>query len=291
MRVLGESEWRARQSAHAERVEHWTRPHRQRKRQGEKHPVWDFLWTYYSFRPGRLERWHPGVGIALENGDEFLSRTGFVSTTEGVTIDPHALTAKRAETVDFVHGLLAATAQRPAKLGCFGLHEWAMAYRISPSEVRHAEWPLRLGHSGTDEVVESMRINCTHFDAFRFFAPEARPRNEQQLEREDQIRLEQPGCLHSNMDLYKWCAKLDPFVPAELTADCFDLALRVRELDMRASPYDLRDLGYEPVAIETPHGRAEYVRQQREFAAEAATLRQRIISTCENIRAWAKSSK
>ena len=28
--------------------------------------------------------------------------------------------------------------------------------------------------------------------------------------------------------------------------------MRVRELDMRASPYDLRELGYEPVPIETP---------------------------------------
>src|SRR5699024_3278815 len=108
-------------------------------------------------------------------------------------------------------------------------------------------WPLRLGHSATDDVVESMQIGCTHFDAFRFFTPEAAPRNEHQLHRTDQFTMEQPGCLHTNMDLFKWCYKLDPFVPAELTADCFELAVRVRELDMRASPYDLRDLGYEPV--------------------------------------------
>ena len=38
-----------------------------------------------------------------------------------------------------------ATHARPAQLGCFGLHEWAMVYRQSPDEVRHAAWPLRLG--------------------------------------------------------------------------------------------------------------------------------------------------
>src|SRR5207248_3119835 len=115
-----------------------------------------------------------------------------------------------------------------------------------------SDWALRLGHRGTDDVVESMQIRCSHHDAFRFFTAAALPRNAVQPRREDQISLEQPGCLHANMDLFKWAYKLDPFVPAELVADCFDLAVRVRELDMRASPYDLSGLGYTPVAIETP---------------------------------------
>ena len=59
-------------------------------------------------------------------------------------------------------------AGRP-NLGCFGMHEWAMVYRQSEDETRHAAWPLRLGSAGTDEVVESHRIACSHFDAFRFF--------------------------------------------------------------------------------------------------------------------------
>ena len=61
------------------------------------------------------------------------------------------------------------------------------------------------------------------------------------------------------MDLYKWAYKLLPATPSELVADCFELAVAVRELDMRASPYDLAELGYPPVRIETPAGRAEYV--------------------------------
>ena len=71
------------------------------------------------------------------------------------------------------------------------------------------------------------------------------------------------------MDLYKWAYKLIPATPAELLADCFELAVEVRELDMRASPYDLAALGYPPVRIETPAGRAEYARAQAGFTARA----------------------
>ena len=99
-----------------------------------------------------------------------------------------------------------------------------------------------------------------------------------------EISLEQPGCLHANMDLFKWAYKLDPFVPAELVADCFELALEVRELDMCASPYDLAPLGYEPVAIETPEGRAEYVRRQAAFTARAEPLRAALLELSVTLR-------
>lgn len=283
MEVLAEQDWRARQTAHRERVQQWTEPHRRRQRDGRKHPVHDFLWTYYSFRPARLERWQPGLGVALEDGSEFLERTGFSQCPDGVALDPTALTPKRLDTAQFVRRLLSTTAQHAPRLGCFGLHEWAMLYRTQPDDVRHADWPLRLGHEGTDRVVESMQVHCTHHDAFRFFTAPARPLNVVQPTREDQVNQEQPGCLHANMDLFKWAYKLDPFLPAELTADCFDLAARVRELDMRASPYDLRDIGYAPVAIETTQGRAEYVRAQRDFAEEAAVLRTRLITVCDQL--------
>jgi hypothetical protein len=47
-------------------------------------------------------------------------------------------------------------------------------------------------------------------------------------------------------------------------------------MDMQASPYDLTDWGFEPIAIETPAGKARYVEAQRGFAAEAAALRERL---------------
>jgi hypothetical protein len=85
------------------------------------------------------------------------------------------------------------------------------------------------------------------------------------------------------MDLYKWAFKLAPFTPAELMADCFGLAWEIREMDMRASPYDLRGLGFEPILIETPSGRTEYERAQRAFAARGEPLRARLLALCEQL--------
>jgi hypothetical protein len=279
--VLTEPEWRARQRAHVDRVRQWTQPHKERALAKEKHPVHDFLFTYYSHRPGRLERWHPGLGVVLAgDADEFLDYRGYHRTDEGVTLDPAAFVEARVRTAEFYLALLSATASRPPRLNCFGLHEWAMVYRQTPEQVRHFGWPLRLGHQGTDELVEASNVRCGHFDAFRFFTPPARPRNALQPTRESQVELEQPGCLHGNMDLYKVSYKLEPYVPSELVADCFELASRIRELDMRASPYDLSELGYEPVPIESTAGRAEYARMQAAFAEEAKPLRARLITYC-----------
>ncbi|WP_407645496.1 3-methyladenine DNA glycosylase [Amycolatopsis alkalitolerans] len=281
--MLGPGEWTARERAHQRRVRPWTGPYADRRSRGEKHPVLDFLFQYYSFRPAHLERWQPGPGVVL-GGDEarrFLARPGYVEAGGGVLLDPAAFTGKKAQTARYFLALLEKTASRAPRLSCFGLHEWAMVYRQDPGQVRHNQLPLRLGSAGTDEVVESLEVRCGHYDAFRFFTAPARPRNALQPTRATQPELEQPGCLHANMDLYKACYKLDPFVPAELIADCFELAVRIRELDMCASPYDLSAFGHRPVRIETPAGRAEYARRQAEFARQAAPLRDRLIAQCD----------
>jgi hypothetical protein len=122
-----------------------------------------------------------------------------------------------------------------------------------------------------------MQIKCTHYDAFRFYTRPARSLNLLQPTRESQVALEQPGCLHAGMDLYKWAMKLAPAVPSSLVMDCFDLASEIRRLDMRASPYDFSSLGYVPVAIETPQGRAEYAAAQRDFATRGQGLRERLL--------------
>jgi hypothetical protein len=290
-RWLDAGTWRDRARAHRERVSAWTVPHRERRRRGEPHPVWDFLFTYYSHRPALLERWDPGPGVVLADGDGFLDRPGYVrvpgtgtgtGSTVDVRFDPAAAPDRLRTTAGFVHRLLTATRSRPARLSCFGLHEWAMVYRTD--RPRHgATVPLRLGHAGTDEVVESMRIGCTHYDAYRFFTGPAAPRNTLTPTRETQVELEQPGCLHATMDLYKWAYKLAPAVPSELVADCFALAADVRELDMRAGPYDLAGHGFPPVRIETPDGRAAYARAQSGFAERAAPLRDRLIGVAETL--------
>ncbi|MEQ3549246.1 3-methyladenine DNA glycosylase [Pseudonocardia nematodicida] len=280
--VLDPGARRARAATHLERVRAWTGPHRERRRHGEPHPVWDFLFTYYSHRPAQLERWDPGPGVLMPGAEEFLDRPGYRQGDGGVRLEPAALPERFRTTAGFVHRLLTATRGRAPRLGCFGLHEWAMVYRTE--QPRHAAVPLRLGTTGTDAVVESMRITCTHHDAYRFFTDAAAPRNTVSPTRETQLDLEQPGCLHATMDLYKWAYKLAPAVPSELVADCFALAADVRELDMRASPYDLSGHGFAPVRIETPDGRAEYVRAQAAFAARATPLRDRLIDLAAQLR-------
>ena len=205
----------------------------------------------------------------------------------GVVVDAHAFVAKRETAVKFTREILANTAAKSGTFDCFGLHEWAMAYRAEENGLRHENAGLRLGASGTDAVVEGHRIRCSHFDAFRFFQPQAVERNELQPTREAQRTMEQPGCLHASMDLYKWAYKLLPAVDSGLLADCFELAGDVRVTDIEASPYDLADWGYEPVRIETPEGKAEYVRRQRAFAARGTELRHRLVSATDRILAAA----
>ena len=165
-----------------------------------------------------------------------------------------------------------------------------MVHRRSQQQVRHPAWPLRLGENATAAVVESLPLRCTHFDAFRFFTESARPLNAVQPTRAAQVDLEQPGCLHAGMDLYKWAYTFDPYVAAELVADCFALARDIRMLDMRASPYDLTALGYDPVRVENPEGRQEYVAAQKVFTARGQALRARLISEYEQLLAVASAS-
>jgi hypothetical protein len=278
MTILTEPEWLERQQAHERRVRVWTDPHQDRAARGEKHPVYDFLFEYYRFRPAWLRRWHPGPDVVLQGAAarEFLRWPEYHEAGGGVALDVARL--PRRESVAWMLNLLRATAERPPAFGCFGLHEWAMVYRQTPDEVRHNAWPLRFPPDELARIVEAQPVRCTHFDAFRFFTAPARPLNKLQPTRAEVPQFEQRGCLHANMDLYKWAFKLAPFTPAELIADCFALARDIREVDMRASPYDLAKLGFAPIRIETPEGRAEYERHQRDFAGRSQPLRARLIA-------------
>jgi hypothetical protein len=271
---LSRPEWIARADAHAERADALTAAHRARAARGETHPVEDFLFTYYSYKPAIVRRWHPGPGVVLVDADERAAWRWYRPVTDGVEVDAGAFRRERGSLYRGVLNLLRVTASRPAQFGCFGLHEWAMAYRTD--EVRHAV-PLRLGSDGTDAVVESHDLKCTHFDAFRFFTPDAVPRNSAPLTRALQVDVEQPGCLHAGMDVYKWAVKLGPLVPGEILLDAFELARDIRILDMEASPYDLTDWGYSPVPVETPHGKAQYVSRQRALSLRSQTLRAALV--------------
>ncbi|CAN5540622.1 hypothetical protein BH09VER1_BH09VER1_24050 [soil metagenome] len=283
--ILTEAQWHPLRAVHETRVRPWVEPRLDRMSRQERHPVEDFLFEYYQYRPGQLLRWQPGFGIALlgDSARDYLLHKGFRETLAGITPDASTLSPGRRTSVQWIRTLLRRTEARPPSLGCFGLHEWAMVYRAE--NIRHEKWPLRLSHAEIARLVEQAGPRCTHFDAFRFFTPPARPLNKFQPTRETVPETEQPGCLHTNMDLYKWAFKLSPFSPSDLVADAFALAREIRQLDMRASPYDFSALGLAPVCIETPEGRAEYEAAQRYFYELSLPLRRRLIALCDDVLA------
>ena len=256
VRTVPEPVWRSLERAHEQRVDALTAEHLTRRAGGRRHPVEDFLFTYYSHRPAQLRRWHPGAGVALA-GARRPARAGAStgSTATAPSLDVEALLAARGESVRFVRDLLARTASRPAQLGCFGLHEWAMVYRQDPEQVRHADWPLRLGADGhgrgrrvaPDPLLALRRLPLLHAAGPAAQRPHADTRGTRRT------WSSRAACTPTWTSTSGRTSSA-PAVPSELSLDCFELARDVRELDMRASPYDLRELGYEPVRIETPRG-------------------------------------
>lgn len=285
MTLLSTEEWRARAKAHRARAEVWTAPRRRRRSRRESHPVHDFLFQYYSYSPGRLEGWHPGFGVALQISEDALARFSapLYRSLEGrIELDPGAASERAIARQRSTLTLLRTTRAAPANLGCYGVHEWAMVY--GGHEVRHdGVAPLRLPQSEIDSFVRERSVVCTHFDAFRFFAPEAKPLNRLELTWETRHEVEQPGCIHANMDLYRWAFESMPWVGSDLLMDSFELAMALRVLDMEASPYDLREFGFEPVRIETEQGRGEYRERQQALSERASRLRSRLIGALESL--------
>src|SRR5688572_9909367 len=157
--VLSESEWRERRLLHETRVRTWTEAHQLRVSRGEKHPVYDFLFSYYAFRPAWLRRWHPGPDIVLtgEGAGDYLrwpEYQGFQAEREGVALDLRTLRPPRRAFVVWLRALLIAMRERPAFFGCFGLHEWAMVYRQTPEELRHNAYALRFPVEELARIVE-----------------------------------------------------------------------------------------------------------------------------------------
>lgn len=275
-------EWKARQAAHLGRVEVLADRFALRRSHGTKHPVEDFLFTYYNLSPAKLKEWVPPLGVTLEVSAEdwlecpWLASECFVRENGSVWLDPRRLTDPKRQLANWVRELCQRVLERPARFRCHGLHEWAMVYQQSSEKVRHEGYELRLPALEIASLVESQALCCTHYDAFRFFTPSARPLNAFQPSLETRLEMEQGGCLHTNMDLYKWSSKLLPWCGSDLVGECFAKAWAARQLDMRASPYELRSLGYEPVFIETAEGRAEYETLQKAIADDAEPLRRRL---------------
>ena len=259
--------------------------HRQRAIKNEKHPIIDFLFNYYHFKSSKLLQWSPGLGFYLNGNqaDKFLIQKGFNRNHHGVFVDPLSFPSDRIAGLEWTINLLDKTLQNKPQFNCFGLHEWCMVYE--ESDIRHPQLPLRLSHQQTRAVVERHNIQCTHYDAYRFYSASAVNFNKAKLDRNSMSRYEQPGCLHTNMDLYRWAYKFHPWVSSELVATTFLLALEIRETDMRASPYDVSDYTNKPaIAIETTQGKSEYVELQKDFTERAQPIRKQLLCKLRELR-------
>ncbi len=275
-------EWEAAKRRHETRVGPIARD--RLARTGRKHPVYDFLFEYYSYRAGHLLRWSPGIDVHLQGATPTdLAWPQLFSFDDGGAILPaSAFPTHRIEQLDWAIRYQTAIRDREPQFACFGLHEWAMVYRAD--NVRHSRVPLRLSAEQTDNVVAVAGVRCTHFDAYRFFTTSALPLNKLELSRANSPEHDQPGCVHANMDLYKFAFKFAPFTSSEVLGDAFGLAVAARELDMRASPYDLSSFGFAPIAVETRSGREEYVEGQREIHRRARPVREKLLDELTRLR-------
>ena len=276
MTILPREEWLADREAYLARISPWVVERLCRRSRHEKHPVHDFLFEYYEFRASHLLRWSPGFEVVLAGaGRRDVNWPDFRETGDGPVLPAAEFPPHRIDYLRWAIDYLRTTGEREPVFGCMGLHEWAMVYR-DPA-VRHSAMPLRLSRQEIEHAVESLPLRCTHFDAFRFFTPAAVPLNRWQLTRASTTVNDQPGCVHVNMDLYRFAYKIAPYCPSTLLADTFELALRSREIDMQASPYDLTGLGFDALQIETAEGRTEYVELQRTIYEEGRPVRARLL--------------
>jgi len=249
---------------------------------GTQHAILDFLVEYYSFRKSKLSIWTPGVGVSVvHDASEKVDGT-FWKHVDGISIvSTEKLHLKKLAGFGWILHLLKAIDNRPPVFHCHGMHEWAMVYKSD--DIRHPYLKLRLPQQDIDEFVESQPVGCSHVDAFRFFTEPARPLNKFQPSRENQIDMDQPGCLHVTMDLYKWAYKGWPWISSDIVADALELAIDTRILDMQASPYDVSMYGYEAVPIETTEGRKMYAARQEVLSRRAEPIRKSLIAAYERL--------
>jgi hypothetical protein len=274
--------WHNLRDEHQAQVLPWITPRLERRSRHESHPVDDFLFEYYPISTNKLLNWHPGFGYDLEATDiEFEEfPNGSYEFAENIISIRREWLAKNQEAAINLIDFLAKTQDRSIRSGCFGLHEWAMV--LGAEDVRHEKWPLRLSQEEIRATIDEVGLRCTHFDAFRFFTPVAAPLNPLQLTPVDRNEVEQPGCLHANMDLYKYAQRFAPIVGSEIVRNAFALAKDIRTVDMQTAPYDLADLGVIPIPVETQIGRDEFAELQIGFAQRAQFLRTELIEALKS---------
>lgn len=282
--VLSAQEWRSKLQDHKKKLSLILDPYLKGRSEQKKDPVLDFLFEYFKFRPSHLKRWSPGISTRLELDDhasDLPEISELIITGDSAFLHPGLFPEKHRKATQWIYELLIKTNDSKPFFGCMGMHEWAMVYRAG--DVRHNQVPLRLPDDEIARIVESRPLLCTHFDAFRFFTDQAKPLNRNQLSRDTFQDNEQPGCIHTNMDIYKWAYKRYPWISSDLIADAFLLAVEARTIDMKASPYDLSSRGLDPIKIETEDGRKEYIKYQTDIWEKGKQVRQKLIGEYETM--------
>jgi hypothetical protein len=267
----------------------------------QEHPVYNFLHNYYQYSTHDLRKFSPGLGVYLMGArvglvaDEqhLLDERFMIFDEQGGQYDAakfgqHIVGKGDWDRFTKARDVLAATAAKTAFFGCFGMHEWAMLYSGNGSPVkRHQEkLLLRVSQEVIDVTVGAPGVmRCTHFDAFRFFQPGAKPFNAIAPTRSTQKRYEQPGCIHANMDLFRYAYTLYPLIPSVLLVNALEVAVEARKIDLRASPYDVS--GFEgcetPICVETPQGRKLYIEEQERIANMGYPVRKKLLAVYEEV--------
>ena len=133
---------------------------------------------------------------------------------------------------------------------------------------RHPGWPLRLGPGRHRRGGRARTRSGAPTTTRSASSPRRRGRATCCSRISDSRRtMEQPGCLHASMDLYKWAYKLRPAGaerPAARRVPCWPARSGSWTCGRRRTTWP--SSGYPPVRIETADGKAEYVAAQRGFA-------------------------
>jgi hypothetical protein len=280
-KIISYSEFQQRKEYHTTKVSDLLADYLSNKNLGKKQPVLDFLFEYYFFKPSLLQRYSPGIEIGINAEiidplDKSLFELNHFIEENGIWfLSKNSIPENRITSIHWVIELLIQTNKNEAQFGCLGLHEWAMVYK-EENDLRHS-LPLRLDNTEIRTLVESKPLKCTHFDAFRFFTEHSRPLNKVQLNKDNRLQMEQSGCIHTTMDIYRWAHKFYPWIASERITEAFELAVEARTIDMQASPYDVSLIGLTPIKIESKSGAEEYISKQKQLNEKGKKLRALLI--------------
>ena len=122
--VVPAHQWQLAATQHEQIVASWTTDRLHRRSRGMKHPVDDFLFEYYPISVKKLATWHPKWQTQLEPtlNSEQIFNPEIYSIAETIELRSEYLELRLCETTAEL-AFLTSTLNRPARTGCFGLHE------------------------------------------------------------------------------------------------------------------------------------------------------------------------